>query len=54
MATHEVLTLQLGGYANFVGAHFWNFQARIASPAVRGMRRRGGRLMARGGGGRAG
>lgn len=43
MATHEILTLQLGGYANFVGAHFWNFQARIASHrlpcAVRGVGR---------------
>ena len=26
MAPGEVLTLQLGAYANFVGAHFWNLQ----------------------------
>ena len=24
---HEVITLQLGNYANYVGAHFWNIQA---------------------------
>ena len=22
----EVVTVQVGGYANFVGSHFWNFQ----------------------------
>jgi hypothetical protein len=22
----EVLTLQFGSYANYVGAHYWNFQ----------------------------
>lgn len=26
MSTREILTLQLGGYSNFVGAHFWNLQ----------------------------
>ena len=26
MAPREIVTVQLGGYANFVGAHFWNFQ----------------------------
>lgn len=25
---HEVITLQLGSFANFVGAHYWNFQVR--------------------------
>lgn len=25
---HEVVTLQLGTFANFVGAHYWNLQAR--------------------------
>jgi hypothetical protein len=25
----EVITLQFGGYANWCGAHFWNFQVRI-------------------------
>ena len=25
---HEIVTLQLGNYANYVGAHFWNIQAR--------------------------
>ncbi|KAL2633362.1 hypothetical protein R1flu_004841 [Riccia fluitans] len=25
----EILTLQIGGYANFVGSHFWNFQDEI-------------------------
>ena len=34
MATHEILTLQLGGYANYVGAHFWNFQARPLRPSL--------------------
>lgn len=24
----EVLTLQFGSFANYVGAHYWNFQAR--------------------------
>lgn len=26
MSTREILTLQLGHYANYVGAHFWNLQ----------------------------
>ncbi len=26
MPGHELITLQLGNYANFVGAHFWNLQ----------------------------
>ena len=26
MAGHELLTLQFGHYANFVGTHFWNLQ----------------------------
>jgi hypothetical protein len=25
----ELLTLQLGSYANYVGAHYWNLQVRI-------------------------
>jgi hypothetical protein len=24
----QLITLQLGSYANYVGAHFWNTQAR--------------------------
>lgn len=28
MPTHEIVTLQLGNYANFIGAHYWNIQAR--------------------------
>jgi hypothetical protein len=30
---HEVVTLQLGTYANYVGAHFWNIQVG-SSPFV--------------------
>ena len=26
----EVITLQLGDAANWVGAHFWNLQARVS------------------------
>ena len=26
----SLITVQLGGYANYVGAHFWNMQARAA------------------------
>lgn len=22
----EMVTIQVGGYANFIGSHFWNFQ----------------------------
>jgi hypothetical protein len=25
----EIITLQFGEYANYVGAHFWNFQVRL-------------------------
>jgi hypothetical protein len=25
----EIMTIQLGGYSNFAGAHFWNLQARF-------------------------
>lgn len=25
----EVITLQFGNYANYVGAHFWNFQVNL-------------------------
>jgi hypothetical protein len=34
MASHpgEVITLQFGNYANFVGSHFWNFQVRPPPP----------------------
>jgi hypothetical protein len=24
----EIITLQLGSYANFVGSHYWNIQVR--------------------------
>jgi hypothetical protein len=27
----QLITLQLGSYANYVGAHFWNTQARRAA-----------------------
>lgn len=26
MSTKEILTLQFGHYANFIGAHWWNLQ----------------------------
>lgn len=26
---HEVITLQLGSFANYVGAHYWNFQDEL-------------------------
>ena len=29
MGAGEVITLQFGGFANFVGAHYWNIQARL-------------------------
>lgn len=29
IAMKEVVTLQFGNYANFVGAHFWNFQDEL-------------------------
>jgi len=29
----SLITVQLGGYANYVGAHFWNMQARL-TPAL--------------------
>lgn len=25
----EVVTLQIGGFANFIGSHFWNFQDEL-------------------------
>lgn len=25
----EIITIQIGGYANFVGSHFWNFQDEL-------------------------
>jgi hypothetical protein len=28
MGDRSVITLQVGNYANFVGAHFWNIQVR--------------------------
>ena len=34
---HEVITLQFGNFANYVGAHYWNFQVSSGS-AVRGTR----------------
>jgi hypothetical protein len=27
----EIITLQLGSYANYVGAHFWNLQVLPSS-----------------------
>ena len=33
MARPSVITLQFGGYANYIGAHFWNFQDELAGPA---------------------
>jgi hypothetical protein len=34
---HEIITLQLGSAANFVGAHFWNLQDEaVAASAVPG------------------
>jgi hypothetical protein len=37
----SLITVQLGGYANYVGAHFWNMQARAAllTPLLRLARR---------------
>jgi hypothetical protein len=32
-ASRSTITLQFGAYANYVGAHFWNFQDELASPA---------------------
>ena len=29
----EIITLQFGSYANWTGAHFWNFQARLLPAA---------------------
>lgn len=29
----EIITLQFGSYANWTGAHFWNFQARVLPAA---------------------
>lgn len=25
----EIITLQLGSFANYVGAHYWNLQVRV-------------------------
>jgi hypothetical protein len=30
----EIVTIQVGEFANFVGSHFWNFQVREAKPPV--------------------
>ena len=27
--TREILTLQFGNYANYIGAHWWNIQVHI-------------------------
>ena len=32
----EVITLQLGTYANYVGAHYWNIQVRMNKHASAG------------------
>lgn len=29
MDTREILTLQFGNYANYIGAHWWNIQVSI-------------------------
>jgi len=29
MTTREILTIQLGHYSNFIGAHWWNLQVSI-------------------------
>jgi hypothetical protein len=36
----SLITVQLGGYANYVGAHFWNMQVRTscATSALRSLR----------------
>jgi hypothetical protein len=31
-----VVTLQVGNFANYVGAHFWNLQARVIFQQLRG------------------
>ena len=31
----SLITVQLGGYANYVGAHFWNMQVRFGFRAPR-------------------
>ena len=33
--TRELLTLQCGSFANFVGAHFWNAQEAMFGKATR-------------------
>ncbi|KAK9826905.1 hypothetical protein WJX81_007954 [Elliptochloris bilobata] len=35
MGRGEVITLQFGGFANFVGAHYWNIQDELAGLAER-------------------
>jgi hypothetical protein len=30
----EIITLQLGSYANYVGAHFWNLQVHYDCPNI--------------------
>eukprot|EP00884_Botryococcus_braunii_P017354 jgi/Botrbrau1/4301/Bobra.0390s0040.1 len=27
--SREIITLQFGGFANYVGAHYWNFQDEV-------------------------
>jgi len=34
MGAGEVITLQFGGFANFVGAHYWNIQARLYTVTI--------------------
>ena len=36
----EVITLQVGTYANWMGAHFWNIQARPRTTATPALHRR--------------
>lgn len=26
----EIVTIQVGGFANFIGSHFWNFQVELS------------------------
>ncbi len=36
MSRRQVITLQAGGFANYVGAHFWNAQDEAAGLAEAG------------------
>lgn len=30
----EIVTVQVGGFANFIGSHFWNFQVEFYSVSI--------------------